>query len=226
MAKRKRAARDSPKLGYGFNDVLKLTAATRSNLIHWTNIGIITPDLENTGGIGHPRRFSPQNLIEAEIGAALNAFRVPAETIRGGLNVFRLFHRDMLRFEGEMHESGGKVLTKSVAVFLRHKLGVSAPDDEVLQGAEYAKRLVYAWRRIRRGPLSRGEPDPMTGLQFLGLFVSGTYGDRDITFATVELDPPNLRSVIEGSAIVIDLANLVFRVGERFKRLGMAIGEW
>ena len=38
------------------------------------------------------------------------------------------------------------------------------------------------------------------------------------------VDKANL--VIEASAIVIDLANVVFRVGERCKRFGITLGTW
>ena len=82
-----------PRPGYSFSDVLARTSATKSNLLHWANIKIITPAVEDTAGSGYPRRFSLENLVEVELCAAVNQFRVPATLIADAAQTFRQFHR-------------------------------------------------------------------------------------------------------------------------------------
>ena len=66
---------------YSFADVLRLTRATRSQLIWWTNKRIIVPGVEDTRGPGHHRRFSFRNLFEIAIATELVDWKIPNERI-------------------------------------------------------------------------------------------------------------------------------------------------
>ena len=57
--------------GYRFRDVLAQTGATRSQLIYWTQVGLLRADVEETVGTGHPRTFSWRNLVQARIAVLL-----------------------------------------------------------------------------------------------------------------------------------------------------------
>lgn len=212
-----------PKPGYSFADVLVLTSATRSNLIHWTNIGAIKAAIEDTAGPGYPRRFSALNVIEVELAASLNRFRVPVETITGALNVFRAFHRGAVAVHAEATNAplvpdrpGGALFgsleqrRRAAEAFIRNEaFRIDSPLPQAMEvAAVRAKEMGEIWGEFRRGSWIRGVPDPTFQDRFLGLFVGEA-------FAAVELDPKNLRLVIEGSAIVIDLLAVVFSVGQR-----------
>src|SRR5689334_16367564 len=80
--------------GYGFADITTVTTATRSNLIHWTNIGLITGEVADTEGRGHHRRFSTFNAIEVQTCAAISQFKVPTVKLLGALEALRSFHRN------------------------------------------------------------------------------------------------------------------------------------
>ena len=94
MARRATSTSGSPAWGnsFSFGEVLKWTSATRSNLIHWTNTKIIKPDVEDTAGPGYPRRFSRLNLLEVELAASVNRFRVPVTLIGQAVRSLRDFH--------------------------------------------------------------------------------------------------------------------------------------
>ena len=93
QAPKKTPRASAPEGSYGFADVVKLTTATRSELIHWTNTKIITPAIVDTAGPGYPRRFSLENLVEVELCAAVNRFKVRTTLIADAAESFRHFHR-------------------------------------------------------------------------------------------------------------------------------------
>jgi hypothetical protein len=225
--------------GYSFADVLVLTAATRSNLIHWTNIGIIKPDLADTKGPGHPRRFSTFNLIEIQVAAAINRFRVPAEVIRGAANVFRAFHLGAVALYEETHsvpfgESAGKVITVGVdGSEMPGRVGRFATSRQRETHARMfqtsdpnASGVADIWYAVRTSRVIAGQPitkhpdETFSKLRhFIGLFIT-----EDA--AAVAIDPPTLSVYVDGSAIVIDLVDAVWRVGERFRRLTCNPEPW
>ena len=56
---------------YSFAEVLTYSAVTRSQAINLTAKRVIVPDLGESAGTGHPRRFSLLNLVEFELGSEL-----------------------------------------------------------------------------------------------------------------------------------------------------------
>lgn len=48
---------------YGFSEVLRLTGATRAQLIHWTDRRLISASVQETTGTGSPRLFSYTDLL-------------------------------------------------------------------------------------------------------------------------------------------------------------------
>lgn len=233
VPRRRAATTVAPKPGYGFADVLVLTDASRSNLIHWTNTQTIEPEIEGTTGRGVHRRFSTYNLIEIQLCATLVKFRLPVGTLRGAVNILRHFHLGALAVEGERRRPAGAAASclpvfssaqhqRTVAEsFTRSEaitLGIPAPRtaEDVQRAKAHVTRLASVWAELRAGSLIRGEPDPAWS-HFVGLFLDG-----DGRSGAVAIDPPNLQSLISGSAIVIDLADVVWRVGEKFARLAPA----
>lgn len=77
---------------FSFGDVVKWTNATRSNLIWWTNAGIIKADVEDSTGPGHARRFSALNLVEAELAYHINRFKVPVKLLGRATSGVRDLH--------------------------------------------------------------------------------------------------------------------------------------
>lgn len=79
---------------YGFRDVLRLTGATRSQLIHWLNRGVIQASVQASPGTGVPNLFSFDDLVCLSVITDLViAFSVPTSQVR--ILVPRL--RDALR---------------------------------------------------------------------------------------------------------------------------------
>jgi len=185
--------------------VLVLTDASRSNLIHWTNTRTIEAEIEGTAGRGFHRRFSTFNLVEVQLCATLTKFRLPVATLQGAVNVLRHFHLGALAGEDE----------------IRRAAGAAESCLPVFASVEH-RRNVSVWAELRAGSLIRGVPDPAWS-HFIGLFLDG-----DGRSGTVAIDPPDLQPLIDGSAIVIDLADVVWRVGEKFARLGCepVRGSW
>lgn len=131
--KRQTPERERPATGYSFADVLKLTTATRSNLIHWTNIGLIKADIDDSPGPGYPRRFSLLNLFEAELTAAVNRrFRVPVTVLAGVAQEFRRFHR------------------MSSGVYQAAPKGQAAADDQLSSAQRDALANAFVEELVRR----------------------------------------------------------------------------
>lgn len=136
---RKSSRTQTPSEGYGFSEVVELTTATRSNLIHWTNIGIIKPGIGDTAGPGYPRRFSLWNLAEVELCAAVNRFRVPVTLVGQALEALRQFHRRKVAVSDngpltgpELTQQQANALAEALRLeFLERdeRLGMSSPRD-------------------------------------------------------------------------------------------------
>jgi DNA-binding transcriptional MerR regulator len=77
---------------YTTADLLRLTTATKGNLIHWSAIQLIQPDIEDATGSGHHKRYSALNVIEVDIAAHLSTLKVPTALIAYALDGFRGFH--------------------------------------------------------------------------------------------------------------------------------------
>ena len=81
-----------PHAVYTFGDLLKLTRATKTQLVHWAAVKLIRPDVEEGEGTGHHNRYSTLNVFEAEIAATLTLMKLPTATIAVAVDLFRLFH--------------------------------------------------------------------------------------------------------------------------------------
>jgi hypothetical protein len=236
--------------GYTFADVLVLTSASKSNLQHWLREDIIAGDFSEAGGKGVHRRFSTFNVIEIEMCAAMNRFHVPVSVIRGAANVFRSFHIGAVALHEELSNvpfdvsavrvvtpgCDGSVMPGRVGLIAEQRWRESAAKAFVMDQArrvelpilrtqtdadrarEHASKISSAWATLRASSLIQGIADVALN-HFYGLFVCETFAD-------VLVDPTNLRHVIDGSAIVIDLADVVWRVGQRAKRLSCTLGKW
>jgi DNA-binding transcriptional MerR regulator len=219
-----------PLPGYSFADVLVLTTATRSQLQYWTREGVVTASHAETAGTGIHRRFSTFNLIEIQVCASLARYRVSLDVLRGALNAFRSFHRGAvglyesgvakLPFEPEpwrvalfpdaaARKSAGERFLNAVAGWF---LTVQAPHQHFVRSAE-------TWAALRASSLIRGIPDTFSVEHFAGLVVAEDYGD-------VVLDRENLAAAVESSAIIVNVADVVFRVGEHARRLGVTLEPW
>lgn len=67
---------------FGFGEVLDLTGVSRSQLIYWTQAGLITAGVREAQGTGHHRVFSFHNLVEVAVAIALARWGVAVPTIR------------------------------------------------------------------------------------------------------------------------------------------------
>jgi hypothetical protein len=220
---------DAP--GYGLADVLVLTDATRAMVAHWADLGVVKADLEDTAGSGYHRRFSTLNLIEVQLGSVINRFRVPTDVIRGAVWAFRRFHENAVALYEDstdapiVHDVAHRGLFTTrehrKACATRFVLEEQYGGESIEAAERRAGEMARVWAQIRSGPFGRGVPDP-SWARFLGLFLHLD----DSPSAVVALDPPLAHGPIEGSAIVIDLANIVFRVGQHCARVGMALSDW
>src|SRR5688572_17894179 len=69
-------------MSYSFNDVMRLTGATKSHLTHWTREQIVHADVVAADGPGKHRRFSWFNLFETSVALQLNLIAAPVMVIR------------------------------------------------------------------------------------------------------------------------------------------------
>lgn len=66
----------SGKRVYAFGDVLAVTGATRSQLIHWTTTKLITARVRDVQGSGHHRVFSLRDLVDVAVAVALAQYGI------------------------------------------------------------------------------------------------------------------------------------------------------
>jgi hypothetical protein len=219
--------------------VLVLTEAQNSHAIHWTNAGIIKPAIAETAGTGNARRFSPLNVIEFQLAAEVAKFRVPAQIIGVAVNIFNHFHREAVAIYEESIDAPVVTDPPHLAIF-RHaearrgtamnfftRVWNSNNKNDRL-ASEKVLAIGNVWHQIRTGGFARGIPDPSWS-HFLALFIA-----EEGSWAEVVLDPTpkELHDAAGGSAIVIDLANVVFRVGDRIAKLNgrsatkFELGAW
>jgi DNA-binding transcriptional MerR regulator len=78
-----------PVQTYRFADVLAHTGVTRSQLIHWTDRGLIAADVANAAGTGHHRVFSFRNLVEIRVAVLLARYRMPIPSLASVMQVVR-----------------------------------------------------------------------------------------------------------------------------------------
>lgn len=232
--------------GYSLADVLVLTSATKSNMQHWTTIGLISADMVSADGRGHHRRFSTYNVVEIELCAAINQFRVAAEVIRGATNIFRLFHIGAVALYEETNNvpfesstirvvtpgADGSVMPGRIglckdganrelqAKWFQRNYGNHYFRDGAKQIAATAEEAATVWHEVRSGGLIDGKTNKDWN-HLVALFINGEHRSA----AEVLIDVSDLRNVIEGSAIVIDIATVVFRIGERCK-YGFRLAPW
>ena len=64
------------KHAYTFGDVLAVTGATRSQLIHWTTTKLITARVRDVQGSGHHRVFSLRDLVDVAVAVALARYGI------------------------------------------------------------------------------------------------------------------------------------------------------
>lgn len=207
--------------GCSFSDVVKWTDATRSNLIHWTNIRIIVPDLEDTAGPGYPRRFSTLNVLEVQLAAEMNRFRLPAALIGDTVWSFRSFHelamglhpllRGQHRLTPEQRTAveraylrsvvrrderhGMKVTKKQIAAYTD-----SFKNDAKLFNPESEAEMLHhaeSWHRFMTDAAYRRQ-------HFYGVFV---YPDDED--ARIIDEPINVREALGVSTIVLDLGKVI-----------------
>lgn len=225
-----------PKPGYSFADLLVLTDATKSNLTHWTNTGVVKAALEETSGSGHHRRFSALNVIETEVAFVVNKHRVPVETLREALDTFRSFHRKAVAIYDEF--ASAPLNPEHIALFptleARHNVAMgylselgTAFKDKKRAGA-HARALADAWHFVRTGPYIKGMGDA-SWHHFIGLFIAKEADSNYQDIVEVILDPTaeDLHYAVGRTAIVVELGDVVFRVGEHCKRLGgIPLDRW
>jgi DNA-binding transcriptional MerR regulator len=66
---------------YAFGDVVALTGATRSQLIHWTATKLITAGVRDVQGTGHHRVFRLRDLVDVAVAVALARHGVSVKRI-------------------------------------------------------------------------------------------------------------------------------------------------
>ena len=67
---------------FQFGEVLALTDVSRSQLIYWTQKGLITAGVRAAQGTGHHRLFSVRNLLEVKVARALARCGVKVPSIQ------------------------------------------------------------------------------------------------------------------------------------------------
>lgn len=216
--------------GFSFGGVLKWSGSgvSRSNLIHWTNIGIIKPDFADTAGPGYPRRFSPLNFAEVQIASHLNDFRLPTAVIRDAVYSFRYFHEMCVAIVPSRSMPGERIATLNDAQrqavnqvlareFIRRDERVIAFKNLKAKASTPTRAL----RAVQGNPLSPEEEtdaierayrwhDFLWGSQehFHGLFVQPSEKIEEINVGVLS-DPVDLKHAIEFCSIVVNLGPIV-----------------
>ena len=221
MPARKQPRSDSGD-SFSFADVVKLTNATRSNLIHWTNIGIIKPDIEDTAGPGYPRRFSRFNLGEVHLAALVNSLRVPVAVTGQAVREFRDQHElsEAVLLAGGASDTDERALTEREREAALNALVDAAVRRDRVAGAEGVKPRSFYARHLRNDARFVSEAaqrnvlrearawrqfveNPRRGPSF-ALFVYPKDG-----YAHVYVEPLIVRDSIPEIAIVVNLAEVV-----------------
>lgn len=215
--------------GLSFQAMASFSAASRSNLIHWTNIGIIRADFAETEGPGYPRRFSPLNLAEVQIAAQLNRFRLPTAVIRYAVGTFRDFHELCIAVapSNGPEPPEAEALTDAERQAVEHAYAKQfvrrderfAAEDKTMKvsslahamrveranpgwaDAENEKSILYHSRRWHRF-LNSGT---FRRTHFYGLFVNP---DEDVA-SEIEIEPIDLKDAVDSISIVVNLESIV-----------------
>lgn len=78
---------------FTFGDILRLTGAQRTQLIYWTQAGLITAGIRAGDGPGHHRVFNYRDVVEVAVATALGRHGVKLPTIRAALKAARVPRR-------------------------------------------------------------------------------------------------------------------------------------
>ena len=97
---------------YSQSEALSFTPATRNELTHWTDTGIIVADIAEAGGRGRHRRFSFDNLVQICVAHELAAFHMAGVQLRDCLPIIPIALRQgavLIRFnsDGRCHYASG-----------------------------------------------------------------------------------------------------------------------
>ena len=203
---------------YTTADLLRLTTATKGELIHWGAIRLIQPDIQDTKGSGHHKRFSALNVVEVEIAAALNKFQIPTALIGRGLDEFRMFHQTSVALWRTGPLDGERWTNAQCAAFAyawcqswRHRyrrargkypsaaaaksvLEQPPPDDGIQRDS---LQMAARWVRILSEPLYQGQ-------HFFGLFVNPLEDE-----AVIADEPLNLSDTMTYAVVVVNLGAVI-----------------
>ena len=228
MARRKAADVGSLEAGFTFGDLVRFTDATKTNLIHWTTIRLIRPDVEDGKGTGHHKRYSVINMVEVQLAAAMNRLHIPTAVMRQGLRAFR-DHHDLSTtiYEAEAVQPAQQVLTTAQqqaviesymrAFIRRDEAAVATTSKKLLAKAranlereqrdgdgvfsvDHQRLMLYHAGQWRRFLVDTA----FRASHFYGLFVFPDDGD-----ATVGDEPLSLHETVTEPAILIPLAPVI-----------------
>ena len=230
---RERFTRDierQPAREFRFKDLLTLTDASNTQVIHWLASDVIKPRAHASTGRGDHSRFAALDVIEAQLAWTIGS---SLETIRGGVNAFRYFHRHMIALDqlsndlplssapsSELERFASVESRNNMALnYVRgHEDGPGSFDDCVRRATEKAR----VWQLVRTSTntftAGIGVPD---WSHFVALAIGDAWSHVD-----VDPSPDELHRLINGKALVVDLVDVVFRVGEHCSRLGVQLGPW
>jgi hypothetical protein len=228
-ATKKNEPRPSPGVrGFSFAEVVSATSATRSNLIHWTNTGIVRPDIADTAGPGHARRFSIVNVVEAEIGATLNRFgKVRAKLIGDAINRFRHFHQlsvALYRASSAPIGDPGNAFSPEQATAAASVFAEAMLRRDLLAGKAKHSRAFYE-KAVRPQLNDSTEQQKMLAQAFKWRMFCHTIEQRDQQFfglfvcpdeqdSTIVDDPIVLNDVMKDIAFVVNLGRVLNRVDD------------
>jgi hypothetical protein len=218
--------------GYSLATLLALTSATRSHLKYWIREGVIVADFAEAEGTGVHRRFSTLNVIETQLCAALSAYHVSIDVLRGAVRILRRFHVGAVA----MYESGvikapfeptpwraslfkDPAARKSAGMGFLIGQGWSHGRPDAAQAYERAVAVVTRWAALRTSPVLRGEYDD-SAAGFIRLVVGDAFG-------VVIVDPAALAEFTEQTAVIlVDLVGVASAVGQRARKLGIVLEPW
>ncbi len=225
-------AKRQPKLptqkpGLTRADLLVITDATNSHIIHWTNIAkIITAEIGDADGTGSVRYFSPFNAIEVQLSEFLvKTFHLQVDTIRGALGVLRSFHREIIAVYESSHQLPLVTEPPHLSHFKsregRKAIAINYVHGSIDRGATFDDRLRHAasisevWHALRTGTLAGDH------VVYLGIHEDESWGR-----VMIDPDSEELRSLIGSGAIVVNLIDIVSRIRQRAADLGIELGAW
>jgi hypothetical protein len=68
---------------YGLGDIIALTGATRAQMIHWANLKVVVPSVQESAGTGVPRLYNFEDAVVVRVAVELTSrFKTPTSTLR------------------------------------------------------------------------------------------------------------------------------------------------